>query len=43
MKTGTGYYDFRFNICGGCLKYNMIQDFSVWIRTGSNPVDIHRF
>ncbi len=24
-------------------KLDMIQDFSVWLRTGSNPADINRF
>ena len=26
-----------------CLKYNAIYDFSVWLRTGSNPRNINRF
>ena len=26
-----------------CLQYNAIHDFSVWLRTGSNPLAINRF
>ena len=26
-----------------CLQYDFIQDFSLWLRTGSNPADINRF
>ena len=26
-----------------CLQYNVIHDFSVWPRTGSNLADINRF
>ena len=26
-----------------CLLYDTIHDFSVWLRTGSNPSDINRF
>ena len=26
-----------------CLLYDAIQDFSVWLRIGSNPADINRF
>ena len=25
-----------------CLQYDAVYDFSVWLRTGSNPVDIIR-
>ena len=26
-----------------CLLYDVIYDFSVWLRTGSNPADVDRF
>ena len=26
-----------------CIKYDTINDFSVWLRTGFNPADINRF
>ena len=26
-----------------CLLFDAIHDFSVWLRTGSNPVDSNRF
>ena len=26
-----------------CPQYDIIQDFTVWLRTGTNPVDINRF
>ena len=32
-----------FNIRGKILQYGAIHDFSVWLRTSSNPTDINRF
>ena len=32
-------HDFYFNIAENCLYYDAIYDFSVWLRTGSNPAD----
>ena len=26
-----------------CLLFDAVHDFSVWLRTGSNPVDSNRF
>ena len=32
-----------FAIRKNCLKYDAIHDFSVWLRTGSNPTDDNFF
>ena len=42
IKTVFNIYDF-FNIHGGFLYFDAIQDFSVWLRTGYNTADINRF
>ena len=41
-KTG---FDFMilFNIRENCLQYDMLHEFSVWLRTSCNPADINRF
>ena len=37
-------FRFYFNIIvENCLLYDALHDFSVWLRIGSNPVDINQF
>ena len=36
-------YNFYFNIRGRLYVYDATHDFSVWLRTSSNPADINRF
>ena len=40
MNRGHGHT--KFIIRGKYIKYDEIHDFSVWLKTGSNPADIHR-
>ena len=42
-KTGICFIIFYFIFVENCLYYDAIHDFSVWLRTGSNLVDINRF
>ena len=44
LKTGYNFIIFYFNICGKLFVIRgAIHDFSVCLRTGSNPADINRF
>ena len=43
-KARTNKTGINFNICGKLsLIRCYIHDFSVWLRTGSNPADINQF
>ena len=42
-KTGINFRIFILIFVENCLKFDAIHDFSVRLRTGSNPVDCNRF
>ena len=42
-KTGINFMIFILIFLENCLHYGAKHDFSVWLRTGSNPADINWF
>ena len=42
-KQNINFIVFSSIIMENCLLYDAIYDFKVWLRTGSNPLDINRF
>ena len=42
-KTGIKLKIFILIFTENCLQYDAIHDFSLWLRTGSNPADSNRF
>ena len=42
-KTGVNFIIFILIFMENCLYYDSIHDFSVLLRTDSNPVDINQF
>ena len=42
-KTGNNFMPFISIFVENYLLYNAIDDFSLWLKTGSNPVGINRF
>ena len=42
-KSGINFMIFISIFVEICMYYDAVHDFSVWMRTGSNPADIDRF
>ncbi len=42
-KNVINFMTFNLVFVENCLLFNAMQDFSVWLRTGSNPSDINWF
>ncbi len=43
IKTGINFMNFILIFVENCVLFDDIHDFSVWLITGSNPVDSDRF
>ena len=42
-RTGINFIIYVLISVQNYLQFDAVHDFSVWFRTGSNPVDINRF